>query len=284
MSYAHPEVLVDIGWLQKNLNAPNTRIVEVDYDPRLAYEQGHIPGAVLIDWRRDMNDPVQRDIIGPEAFEKLMSRLGIANDTTVILYGDYNNWFAAFAFWVFKLYDHRDVRLLNGGRKKWIDSGGELSKETPSYPATSYKVPRINLENRIFLTDLLKIRAANPNAALVDVRSPAEYRGEITAPPEYPEEAAQRGGHIPGAVNIPWGQAVRDDGTFKPVEELRQLYEPRGVTPDKEVITYCRIGERASHTWFVLKYLLGYKNVKVYDGSWSEWGNLVRFPIEKEQV
>ena len=280
--YAHPEVLVDVEWLTKNLKAPNIRVVEVDYDPRLAYEQGHIPGAVLIDWRKDMNDPVQRDIIGPKEFEKLMSRLGIANDTTVILYGDYNNWFATFAFWVFKMYDHRDVRLLNGGRKKWIDSGGELVKEVPTYPATNYRVERIVLENRMFLDDLLKLKAANPSLVLVDVRSPAEYKGEVTAPPEYPEEHAQRGGHIPGAINIPWAQAVSDDGTFKPVEELRKLYESKGVTPDKDVVTYCRIGERASHTWFVLKYLLGYEKVKVYDGSWTEWGNLVRFPIEKE--
>jgi len=282
MTYAHPEVLVDINWLKQNLKNPKVRIVEVDYDPKLAYEQGHIPGAVLIDWRKDMNDPVQRDIIDASAFERLMSRLGISNDTTVILYGDYNNWFAAFAFWVFKIYDHKDVRLLNGGRKKWIDSGEEITKEVPTYPPAVYRVERINLENRIFLYDLLKIKAANPNVVLVDVRSPAEYKGEITAPPEYPNEQAQRGGHIPGAVNIPWAQAVNDDGTFKSVEELRRLYESKGVSPDKEVITYCRIGERASHTWFVLKYLLGYKNVKVYDGSWSEYGNLVKFPIEKE--
>ena len=280
--YAHPEVLVDIEWVKNNLNNPKVRIVEVDYDPRLAYEQGHIPGAVLIDWRKDMNDPVQRDIIGPEAFEKLMSRLGISNDTTVVLYGDYNNWFAAFAFWVFKLYDHDDVKILNGGRKKWIDDVGELTKETPSYPPTQYKVKRINLEDRIFLHDLLKLKAANPKLVLVDVRSPAEFKGEITAPPEYANEQTQRAGHIPGAVNIPWAQAVNDDGTFKPVEELKRLYETKGVTPDKDVVTYCRIGERASHTWFVLKYLLGYRNVKVYDGSWSEYGNLVRFPIEKE--
>ena len=281
-NYAHPEALVDVNWLANNLKNPSIRIVEVDYDPRLAYEQGHIPGAVLIDWRKDMNDPVQRDIIGPSDFEKLMSRLGIENDTTVILYGDYNNWFATFAFWVFKMYNHKDVRILNGGRKKWIDTGGELTKEVPNYPPTSYKVEKIVLENRIFLDDLLKLKAANPSLVLVDVRSPAEYKGEITAPPEYPEEHAQRGGHIPGAVNIPWAQAVNDDGTFKPVEELRKLYESKGVTPDKEIITYCRIGERASHTWFVLKYLLGYDNVKVYDGSWTEWGNLVRFPIAKE--
>jgi thiosulfate/3-mercaptopyruvate sulfurtransferase len=228
-----------------------------------------------------MNKPDVRDIIDAGEFEKLMSRLGISNDTHVILYGDYNNWFATFAFWVFEMYGHQKVQLLNGGRKKWIDSGGELTKEVPAVKPATYKVPKVNYENRVFLEDLLKMKIADPNLVLVDVRSPAEYTGEITAPPEYPNEHAQRGGHIPGAVNIPWGQAIREDGTFKSVEELRQLYSSKGVVPDKRVVTYCRIGERASVTWFVLKHLLGYKDVKVYDGSWTEWGNLVRFPIEK---
>jgi thiosulfate/3-mercaptopyruvate sulfurtransferase len=257
--------------------------VEVDYDPKLAYEQGHIPGAVLIDWRKDMNNPRERDIIDAEGFQKLMSRLGISNDTRVILYGDYNNWFATFAFWVFTLYNHHNVQILNGGRKKWIESGGELTTEIPKIQPAIYAVQRINLEQRVFLQDLLKLKAANPSLALVDVRSPAEFKGEITAPPEYPDEHAQRGGHIPGAENIPWGQAVREDGTFKTAEELRQLYQSKNVTPDKTVVTYCRIGERASHTWFVLKHLLGYPDVRVYDGSWTEWGNLVRFPIVKEK-
>jgi thiosulfate/3-mercaptopyruvate sulfurtransferase len=263
------------------LGKPGIAIIEVDYDPKLAYEQGHIPGALLIDWRKDMNKPDVRDIIDAGEFEKLMSRLGISNDTHVILYGDYNNWFATFAFWVFEMYGHQKVQLLNGGRKKWIDSGGELTKEVPAVKPATYKVTKVNYENRVFLEDLLKMKIADPNLVLVDVRSPAEYTGEITAPPEYPNEHAQRGGHIPGAVNIPWGQAIREDGTFKSAEELRQLYSSKGVVPDKRVVTYCRIGERASVTWFVLKHLLGYKDVKVYDGSWTEWGNLVRFPIEK---
>jgi thiosulfate/3-mercaptopyruvate sulfurtransferase len=281
MTYANPQVLTDVEWVKQNLGKPGIAIIEVDYDPKLAYEQGHIPGALLIDWRKDMNRPDVRDIIDAWEFEKLMSRLGISNDTHVILYGDYNNWFATFAFWVFEMYGHQKVQLLNGGRKKWIDSGGELTKEVPAVKPATYKVPKVNYENRVFLEDLLKMKIADPNLVLVDVRSPAEYTGEITAPPEYPNEHAQRGGHIPGAVNIPWGQAIREDGTFKSVEELRQLYSSKGVVPDKRVVTYCRIGERASVTWFVLKHLLGYKDVKVYDGSWTEWGNLVRFPIEK---
>jgi thiosulfate/3-mercaptopyruvate sulfurtransferase len=281
MTYANPQVLTDVEWVKQNLGKPGIAIIEVDYDPKLAYEQGHIPGALLIDWRKDMNKPDVRDIIDAGEFEKLMSRLGISNDTHVILYGDYNNWFATFAFWVFEMYGHQKVQLLNGGRKKWIDSGGELTKEVPAVKPATYKVPKVNYENRVFLEDLLKMKIADPNLVLVDVRSPAEYTGEITAPPEYPNEHAQRGGHIPGAVNIPWGQAIREDGTFKSAEELRQLYSSKGVVPDKKVVTYCRIGERASVTWFVLKHLLGYKDVKVYDGSWTEWGNLVRFPIEK---
>jgi thiosulfate/3-mercaptopyruvate sulfurtransferase len=281
MTYANPQVLTDVEWLKQNLGKPGIAIIEVDYDPKLAYEQGHIPGALLIDWRKDMNKPDVRDIIDAGEFEKLMSRLGISNDTHVILYGDYNNWFATFAFWVFEMYGHQKVQLLNGGRKKWIDSGGELTKEVPAVKPATYKVPKVNYENRVFLEDLLKMKIADPNLVLVDVRSPAEYTGEITAPPEYPNEHAQRGGHIPGAVNIPWGQAIREDGTFKSAEELKQLYSSKGVVPDKRVVTYCRIGERASVTWFVLKHLLGYKDVKVYDGSWTEWGNLVRFPIEK---
>ena len=281
MTYANPQVLTNVEWVKQNLGKPGIAIIEVDYDPKLAYEQGHIPGALLIDWRKDMNKPDVRDIIDAGEFEKLMSRLGIYNDTHVILYGDYNNWFATFAFWVFEMYGHQKVQLLNGGRKKWIDSGGELTKEVPAVKPATYKIPKVNYENRVFLEDLLKMKIADPSLVLVDVRSPAEFTGEISAPPEYPNEHAQRGGHIPGAVNIPWGQAIREDGTFKSAEELRQLYSSKGVVPDKKVVTYCRIGERASVTWFVLKHLLGYKDVKVYDGSWTEWGNLVRFPIEK---
>ncbi|MEM2967104.1 MAG: sulfurtransferase [Candidatus Caldarchaeum sp.] len=281
MSYAHPHVLTNVEWLEQNLDKPGLAVVEVDYDPKLAYEQGHIPGALLIDWRIDMNKHDSRDIIDAKEFEALMSKLGISNETHVVLYGDYNNWFATFAFWVFEMYGHSKVQLLNGGRKKWIDSGGELSKETPRPKPSTYKVEKVSYSDRIFLEELLKRKIADPGLVLVDVRSPAEFKGEITAPPEYPNEHAQRGGHIPGAINIPWGQAIREDGTFKPVEELRQLYGSKGVLPDKEVVTYCRIGERASVSWFVLKHLLGYPSVKVYDGSWTEWGNLVRYPIEK---
>ncbi len=283
MTYANPSVLVEVEWLKANLGKPGITVIEVDYDPKLAYEQGHIPGALLIDWRKDMNKPDQRDIIGPEEFEKLLSRLGVSNDTHVILYGDYNNWFATFAFWVFEIYGHKKVQILNGGRKKWIDTGGELTKEVPTPKPAVYKVEKVKYENRVFFDELLREKVGKADLVLVDVRSPAEFTGEITAPPEYPNEHAQRGGHIPGAINIPWGQAIREDGTFKSAEELKQLYASKGVTPEKDVVTYCRIGERASVTWFVLKHLLGYPRVRVYDGSWTEWGNLVRFPIERQR-
>lgn len=278
--YAHPEVLVTTDWVAQHLQDPKVRIVEVDYDPSSAYDLGHIPGAVLVDWKKDINDPVRRDILSKDAFEALNSRLGIGPDTTVVLYGDYRNWFATFAFWVYKLYGHPDVRLMDGGRKKWVEEKRPLTEEVPSYPKTSYKARGIDLGLRATFDEVYR-SLGRPDIALVDVRSPAEYKGEITAPPEYPTEAAQRGGHIPGAVNIPWAQAVRDDDTFKPPEELRKLYESQGVTPDKTVITYCRIGERSSHTWFVLKYLLGYPVVLNYDGSWTEWGNVIGTPIEK---
>ncbi|MEM1954635.1 MAG: sulfurtransferase [Nitrososphaerota archaeon] len=273
-------VLVSTDWVARNLNNPNVRIVEVDYDPQTAYFQGHIRGAILWDWKKDINDQLERNIISKEGFEALMSRSGISNDTHVVLYGDYNNWFAAFAFWVMKLYNHEKVSLMDGGRKKWIAEERELVTEVPSYPTAQYKVTKVNYEFRIFMNDV-RSRIGSPNVVLVDVRSPDEYTGKILAPPEYPTEHAQRGGHIPGAINIPWGKALNEDGTFKPVEELRKLYESAGVTPDKEVITYCRIGERSSVTWFVLKYLLGYPKVRNYDGSWSEWGNAVGAPIER---
>ncbi len=272
--------LVSTEWVQKNLNNPDVRIVEVDYDPQTGYYQGHVRGAVLWDWRRDINDPLTRDIVSKEGFAALCSRSGISNDTHVVLYGDFNNWFAAFAFWVARLYGHEKLSLMDGGRKKWIAEERELAKDVPSYPPTSYTVTRVRYEYRIFLPDV-RVRLGSPAVALVDVRSPDEFTGKILAPPEYPTEHAQRGGHIPGAVNIPWARALNDDGTFKPIEELRKLYEPTGVTPDKEIITYCRIGERSSVTWFVLKELLGYQRVRNYDGSWSEWGNVVGLPIEK---
>jgi thiosulfate/3-mercaptopyruvate sulfurtransferase len=282
MSYAHPEVLVETSWVAEHINDANVRIIEVDYDPENAYNQGHIKNSALAWWKRDINDQVRRDIINQQQFEQLMSKLGVNNNTTLVLYGDFNNWFAAFAFWVFKYHGHADVRIMNGGRKKWETEGREYVKDAPTLQSTQYKAKPPNEEIRAYLPEVRKIVDAKDSKwALVDVRSPKEYTGEITAPPEYPMEHAQRGGHIPNAQNIPWAQAVRDDGTFKSVDELKQLYQSKGITSDKNIIAYCRIGERSSHTWFVLKYLLGYANVKNYDGSWTEWGNMIRNPIEK---
>jgi len=278
--YAYPDVLVSTQWVDEHKSDKNVRVIEVDYDAEQAYYQGHIKGAILFDWRKDMNDPITRDILSKEAFEKLLSKSGVSNDTTVILYGDFNNWFAAFAFWIFKYYGHKDVRLMNGGRKKWIEEKRELVKDIPTYPPTNYKAKDPDESIRAYY-DYVKKNLGKPEVALVDVRSPKEFTGEILAPPEYPTEHAQRGGHIPTAKNIPWAQAVNDDGTFKSREELEKIYKEKGITPDKEIITYCRIGERSSHTWFVLKYLLGYPKVRNYDGSWTEWGNMVRNPIEK---
>jgi thiosulfate/3-mercaptopyruvate sulfurtransferase len=281
--YAHPEILVDTAWLAEHLNDPKVRVAEVDYDPAANYELGHAPGAVLFDWRKDINDPVSRDLLSKEAFEALFRRAGIEPDTTLVLYGDFNNWFAAFAFWAFQYYGFTKIRLLNGGRKKWVAEDRPLVKEAPTPKPSAFEAGKGRPELRAYLDD---VRKALPDvkagkSGLVDVRGPKEYSGEITAPPEYPTEHAQRGGHIPGAQNIPWAQAVNDDGTFKSREELEKLYGPKGITAEKPIITYCRIGERSSHTWFVLSYLLGYPNVRNYDGSWTEWGNLVRTPIEK---
>jgi len=278
--YAHPEVLVDTNWVLAHAGDSGIRIVEVDYDPTPNYNQGHIPGAVLFDWRKDINDPVRRDILGKQQLEELFNRSGIKNDSTILLYGDFNNWFAAFAFWVLKYYGVKDVKIVNGGRKKWIEEDKPLSKDVPSYERTSFRASGPDESVRTYLDDVRRV-LGNKRVSLVDVRGPKEFSGEILAPPEYPTEHAQRGGHIPGAVNIPWAQAVKEDGTFKSPEELTALYESKGVTKENDVIAYCRIGERSSHSWFVLKYLLGYPNVKNYDGSWTEWGNLVRSPIEK---
>ncbi|MDG6908281.1 MAG: sulfurtransferase [Nitrososphaerota archaeon] len=278
--YAHPEVLVDTNWIIQHHKDNNVRIAEVDYDPSPNYNQGHVQNAVLFDWKRDINEPVSRDILTQQQLESLFGRNGIADNTTLVLYGDFNNWFAAFAFWVFKYYGVKDVRIMNGGRKKWIDEDKPLNKEVPNFPQTTYKVSNIDTKLRVYLDDV-KEALGKKNIGLVNVRGPKEFSGEVLAPPEYPTEHAQRGGHIPGAQNIPWGQAVKEDGTFKSVEELENLYKPKGITPGKQIITYCRIGERSSHTWFVLKYLLGYPNVRNYDGSWTEWGNIVRSPIEK---
>ena len=282
-AYAQPDALVENDWLAAHLSDPKVRIAEVDYDPAANYELGHVPGAVLFDWRKDINDPVRRDILSSDALTELFRRAGINDDTTLVLYGDFNNWFAAFAFWVFAYYGKQHVKLLNGGRKKWIAEDRPLTKDVPTPPAGKFKATGGDPKLRVYLDD---VRAALPNVkagklVLVDVRGPKEFSGEITAPPEYPTEHAQRGGHIPGAKNIPWAQAVRDDGTFKSREELDELYKSKGVTPATPVFTYCRIGERSSHTWFVLRYLLGYPDVRNYDGSWTEWGNLVRTPIEK---
>ena len=280
MSYTHPEVIVSTDWLKEHLNDPKIRIVEVDYDPTANYQLGHIPGAVLFDWRKDLNHPLQRDILSKEQLEDLFSRSGIVPDTKIALYGDFNNWFAAYAFWDLQYYGVKNVVLVNGGRKKWIDEDKPLTKDIPTFTRTSYRASGPDENIRVYLGQALDLYK-NPNVRLVDVRSPKEFTGEILAPPEYPTEHAQRGGHIPGAVNIPWSQAVREDGTFKSFEDIRKLYEDKGITANRDIVAYCRIGERSSFTWFVLKYLLGYPNVRNYDGSWTEWGNLVRNPIEK---
>jgi thiosulfate/3-mercaptopyruvate sulfurtransferase len=281
MSYANPDVLTDTDWVSKNISNKAINIVEVDYDPENGYRQGHIQGASLIWWKRDINDPIRRDIISKTQFEDLMARNGITPDSEVILYGDFNNWFAAFVFWIFKYYGHKNVKLMNGGRKKWELEKKPYTKDEPQIQKTKYVSLPPDEGLRAYLFDVRRAIDRQDNV-LVDVRSPKEFTGEITAPPEYPMEHAQRGGHIPKANNIPWATAVNDaDGTFKSVNELKQIYESKGVTPDKDVICYCRIGERSSHSWFVLKYLLGYPQVRNYDGSWTEWGNMIGNPVEK---
>ena len=273
------EVLVTTDWLAGRLGESGLVVAEVDENPDL-YDEGHIPGAIKLHWRDDLQDPIERDLIEKDAFERLMAARGISNDTTLVVYGDKNNWFAAYAYWYLKIYGHQDVRILDGGRQKWIDEGRELTAEAPSPAAGSYKAADRDESIRVYRDDVLAKLAAK-GIALVDVRSPQEYSGELMAPPGYEQEGASRTGHIPGAQSIPWAQAVRDDGTFKGADELRELYGGKDVTPDKEVRAYCRIGERSAHTWFVLRELLGYENVKNYDGSWTEWGNLVDVPIEK---
>jgi thiosulfate/3-mercaptopyruvate sulfurtransferase len=280
-NYAHPEVLVDTDWLLEHHKDANVRIAEVDYDPAANYAVGHIPGAVLFDWKKDINDPIRRELLGRGQLEALFRNAGIGKDTWVILYGDFNNWFAAFAFWAFKYYGVEKLKLLNGGRKKWLLEDKPVTKDVPSFPKTSFNASNPNEKLRAYREDVLKALGKN-GKALVDVRGPKEFSGEILAPPEYPTEHAQRGGHIPGAKSIPWAQTVNDaDGTFKTREEIEALYAPKGVTSEKEVITYCRIGERSSHSWFALTYLIGYPRVRNYDGSWTEWGNSVGTPIEK---
>jgi len=276
--YAKP-VLVTTEWLAEHLNDENLVVAEVDENPDL-YEEGHVLGAVKLHWREDLQDPVERDLVDKPTFERLMSERGISNDTTLILYGDKNNWFAAYAYWYLKIYGHRDVRILDGGRQKWADENREFMTDSPQPGHADYRAGERDESIRTY-RDTVRGEIGEQSKALVDVRSPQEYSGDLVAPPGYEQEGAQRAGHIPTAASIPWATAVRDDGTFKSADELRELYESKGVTPEKQVTAYCRIGERSAHTWFVLRELLGYENVKNYDGSWTEWGNLVDVPIEK---
>jgi thiosulfate/3-mercaptopyruvate sulfurtransferase len=276
--YAHPETLVTTDWVAQHLTDPKVKIVEVDVDTK-SYDEGHVPNAIAWAWNTQLADTVRRDILSAQQFEALMSGSGISPDTTVVIYGDNNNWFAAWAFWQMKIYGHKDVRLMNGGRKKWLAEGRDVSTETPKPARTAYKASSPDLTLRSLLPQVQAAVSAKA-VALVDVRSPPEFSGEILAPPGLPE-TCQRGGHIPGARSIPWGKAVNDDGTFKSYEELKTLYGGEGIDGSKPVIAYCRIGERSSHSWFVLKYLLGMANVTNYDGSWTEWGNLVGAPVEK---
>jgi thiosulfate/3-mercaptopyruvate sulfurtransferase len=272
-------VLVTTDWVAEHLSDPGVVVAEVDENPGL-YDEAHIPGAVKLHWKDDLQDPIERDIVGKGEFELLLGSRGIGNDTTVVVYGDKNNWFAAYAYWYLKVYGHADVRILDGGRQKWIDEGRELTTVVPSPAPKAYAAQErdetIRARRDAVLADL-----GAPGRALVDVRSPQEFAGDLLAPPGYESEGASRGGHIPTAKSIPWAQAVRDDGTFKSAAELRELYGSKGITPDQQVTAYCRIGERSAHTWFVLRELLGYEDVRNYDGSWTEWGNLVDVPIEK---
>ncbi|WP_046301033.1 MULTISPECIES: sulfurtransferase [unclassified Mycobacterium] len=273
---ARSDVLVSTDWAESNLDAPNTVFVEVDEDTSV-YDINHIPGAIRLDWRKDLQDPVRRDVIDESAFSKLLSERGIANDDTVILYGGNNNWFAAFAYWYFKLYGHESVKLLDGGRKKWELAGRPLSSETVTRPATSYTAKPLDESLRARRDEVV---AAINTKNLVDVRSPEEFSGKILAPAHLPQEQSQQRGHVPSAINVPWSRAANEDGTFKSDEELAKLYADAGLDGQKETIAYCRIGERSSHTWFVLRELLGHRNVKNYDGSWMEYGSLVGAPIE----
>lgn len=278
--YARPDALVSTEWVAAHLDDPSIRLVESNEDI-LLYDVGHIPGAVKVDWHADLNDPIERDYINKTQFAALMARLGISNDTTVIFYGDKNNWWATYAYWVFQLFGHTNARIMDGGRMKWVAEGRPLTREIPTYPPTTYIAQERNdALIRAFRDDVLAhVKAGLP---LVDVRSPGEYKGELLHMADYPQEGALRGGHIPGAKNVPWARAANPDGTFKSAAELRAIYEEeQGLKPTDDVIAYCRIGERSSHTWFVLTRLLGYESVRNYDGSWTEWGNGVRLPIER---
>ncbi len=277
--FARPEVLVDTDWAAAHLEDPKVRFVEVDVDTS-AYDTGHIPGAVGWNWQQDTQDQVVRDIPDKASFESLLNRSGIAPETLVVLYGDNNNWFAAFAFWLLRYYGHQNMRMLDGGRQKWVAEGRPLSTEKPVVARTNYQVSRMEADVRALREDVLA-HLEKTGAALVDVRSPDEFSGTLRAPATLPQEGSQRGGHIPGAANIVWARAVAEDGTFKDFNALSELYSSNGITADKDIIAYCRIGERSSHSWFVLTYLLGYPKVRNYDGSWTEYGSLVGVPIEK---
>ena len=277
--YAHPEALVSTEWVAEHGGDANVRLVEVDVDTS-AYEQGHIAGAVGWNWQSQLQQSVRRDLASREEIEQLLSGSGIGNDSTVILYGDNNNWFAAWAFWQLKYYGHGDVRIMNGGRAKWEAEGRSLATDAPSYPAATYTASDGDQSIRAYRDQVLALTNAG-SISLVDVRSPAEFSGELLAPANVPQEGSQRGGHIPGAANIPWGQAVAEDGTFKSADALLELYGGKGIDGGRETIAYCRIGERSSHSWFVLTQLLGFQNVRNYDGSWTEWGSIVGAPIEK---
>ena len=279
--YVHPEVLVSTEWVASHLDDPAIRIVESNEDP-LLYSSGHLPGAVEVDWTRDLNDPVRRDYLGRDGFEALMRRIGATWDTTVVFYGDRNNWWATYAYWVFQLFGHDKAKIMDGGRIKWVNEGRPLTRDVPAYPPSDYRAAERDDERiRAFRDEVL--RHVETRGRLIDVRSPAEYTGERLHMPDYPNEGALRGSHIPGAANVPWARAINaEDGTFKTAEELRAIYEAEaGLKRKDDVIVYCRIGERSSHTWFVLTHLLGYEKVRNYDGSWTEWGNLVGVPIER---
>ena len=277
---AHPESLVTTEWVSENLNNPDVRLVEVDVDTE-AYDQGHIPGAVGWNWTSQLNDELTRDILSSEQMGQLLGESGIGSDTTVVLYGDNNNWFATYAFWQMKIYGHADLKIMDGGRQKWIDEGRELTTDETSVDSVSYDAPAPDLSIRATRDYVLDVVSTSNNTGLVDVRSPDEFSGALLAPPNLPQEGSQRGGHIPGAANIPWASAVAEDGTFKSVEELQRIYGDAGISGDGETIAYCRIGERSSHTWFALSQILGYEKVRNYDGSWTEYGSIVGAPIER---
>lgn len=277
--YVHPDVLVSTQWVADHMNDPGVKILESNEDI-LLYDIGHIPGAIKIDWQTELQDQLIRDYVDKDNFEKLMSKKGVSNDTTVVFYGDRNNWWACYAFWTFKVLGHEKCLIMNGGRQKWLEEKREVTKEIPSYAPTDYKVSNIDESIRAFRDDVNE--HINSGGPLIDVRSPKEYTGELLHMEAYPQEGCLRGGHIPGARNVPWARASNEDGTFKSADELKEIYEKEvGLNKSDKVIAYCRIGERSSHTWFVLTYLLGFDNVRNYDGSWTEWGNLVKAPIEK---